>query len=408
MMVTLIIVVACILLEAFCSGSEIAIVSVNRTQLRHLVEKGSKKAKALNEVLQNPEWLLGTTLLGTNLATISMNAVVTLFVIRTFGEEYEFFTLLFTTPLILFFGEVLPKAIFQSLADRLAMELVFPLKIFSYIMSPFVATVAWFAKLAVKLTGIRLQKKTPFVTREELEILLQASERGKGVKDLEKEMIDRVFSFSDQQAREIMIPLVDLVSINQQASLNQAAATINKCGYSRLPVYSGRIDNIVGWITHFDVLRSESQELLVKDIMREVPFVPGTIPLDSLLIRMQKKGESLVMLVDEYGGVNGMVTMEDVIEEVVGEIEDEYDQASHFVKKLGSHAILVNARIPIEQLNDMLSDKIPEGSYETLAGYLLTKFEQIPKKGEKIKVDNISFVVTKATKRSIEEIEITL
>lgn len=381
---------------------------MNRAQLRYLVKKGSRRAAALSRVIENPEWLLSTTLLGTCLAAITLNVTATLWVIEKLGTQYRYLTILITAPLLLLFGEALPKAVFQRYADRLAPSLVFPLRVVSWVLSPLVWTVALIAKTAMVLGGIHSHKKTPFMTREELELIFQVSERQQGVKDLERRMIDRIFAFRDRQAREIMIPLVDVVSIRDDAALADAAAKMRQSGFSRLPVYSGRVDRLAGWINHYDLLLTKDHTKKVQEIMRKIRFVPGTVALSRLLVTMQRGGDNVVGIVDEYGGTIGMLTLEDVLEEIVGDIEDEYDIGTPLARKIEPNYLVVDARIELHKLNELLPQRIPPGEYETLAGFLLTRMQKVPKIGDEYYYRKMIFLVTKATETSVEEVEILI
>jgi len=360
------------------------------------------------KVLDKPEWFLGTTLLGTNLAVITLSTYATFYVIETYGQKYEILTMFVTAPLTIFFGEALPKTIFQRFSDVLAIHLIYPIRVLSWIFSPVVAVFAGISKLAIRSTGIQVQKKTPFLTREELELVFQASEKRSSFKEMERKMIDRVFSFSKKPAREIMIPLVDVVSIREDSKVQEATRQMKQSGFSRYPVYAFRVDHIVGWINHFDLLRIRDSKEAIHKYIRELHFFPQHIYLGKLLLEMQKKGDRIVMLVDEYGGVVGMVTLEDVIEEVVGDIEDEYDYRTSFIKKMDLQSAVVNARIPIASVNEILPAKIPSGDYETLAGYLLSEIHRIPSVGEYFMVNKIGYRIIKGNERTIEEVEITL
>lgn len=381
---------------------------MNRAQLRFLVRKGSKRAAALSQVLGNPEWFLSTTLLGTNLAAITFNVLMTLFVIEQFGTQYEYLTILLTAPLVLIFGETLPKAIFQRYSDRIAPSLVFPLRLISWVLSPLVWSVALISKMTLRLGGAHQQKKTPVMTREELELIFQASEKEQGMKDIERRMIDRIFAFRDRQAREIMVSLVDVVSVESGSMLSQAAETMRQSGFSRLPVYSGRVDRWVGWINHYDLLLADDEPKKVAEIVRKIRFFPGTITLSRLLVTMQKGGDSVVGVVDEYGGTIGMLTLEDVLEEVVGEIEDEFDKKEPLVRKTVDNRLAVVARIEVDRLNEFLPQRIPAGPYETLAGFLMARMQKIPQKGEKYYYRKMVFSVTEASETGVEEVEILI
>ncbi|HLG20627.1 MAG TPA: hemolysin family protein [Bdellovibrionota bacterium] len=399
--------ILCVLMEGFFSGSEIAVVSMNRAQLRYLVKKGSARAKSLSSALENPEWLLGATLLGTNLATVTLNAVATLFVIEQFGSEYQYLTIAATFPLMLVFGEVLPKTIFQRFSDRIAPQVIFPLRTVSWLFSPMVVAIAGVSRFFAFITGIHTTKKTPLVTREELELVFRAFERPQGVKDLERRMIDRIFSLSDRQATDIMIPLVNVVSIRDDITLAEASAEMRRSGFSRLPVFSGNVYNIVGWVNQYDLLFAKDPQTLVGLVARKVRFMPANTPVERLLVIMQRAGDTLAIVVDEYGGAIGLVTLEDVLEEVVGEIEDEYDVAASAVRRLDTNKMLANGRMPVVQLNELLPQPIPLGDYETLGGFLLAQFQRIPTMGEEYRYRRLIFRVIRATDRSIDEVEIT-
>jgi CBS domain containing-hemolysin-like protein len=221
-------------------------------------------------------------------------------------------------------------------------------------------------------------------------------------------MIDRIFAFRDRLAREIMVPLVDVVSIRDDATLAEAAAKLRQSGYSRLPVYAGRVDRLVGWINHYDLLLAKGEEKRVHEIMRKLRFFPGMITLSRLLVTMQKGGDNVIGVVNEYGGTIGMLTLEDVLEEVVGDIEDEYDVGTPQVRKMVDNRLLVVARIEIERMNEFLPQKIPPGPYETLAGFLLARMQKVPQAGDKYYFRKMIFNVTKATETTVEEVEILI
>lgn len=402
----------CVLVEGFFSGSEIAVVSVNRAKLRHLVNKGSTRAKILDRILKKPEWLLSTTLLGTNLATLMLNAVATLYVVQNFGEKYEMATIIVTWPLMLVLGEAIPKALYQRHADKVALYVIVPLQIISWVLSPFIWMFCSIARLAARIGGFSSERKSPLLTKEELQSMYlksaassTAARAGK-VKDLESSMIDRIFSFSDQEAEDIMIPLINLISIRDDVTISAAADIMRKSGFSRLPVYSDRVYNIIGWVNQYDLLLAKDRAAKVKTKLRKVRYVPETMLVDHLLITMQRAGESLAFVVDEYGGATGLVTLEDILEEIVGEIEDEYDIDETYIRELENGQLIVNARIPIDELNEKLPQVVPQGEYETLGGYLATKMQKIPLPGEEYRVGRLRYRILKTTERTVEEVEI--
>ncbi len=382
-----------------------AVVSVNRGHLRHLVEKGVKSAKMLDRALARPEWFLGTTLLGTNLSTITLNVVATLFVVRRFGEEYEFYTLLITAPLILIFGEVLPKVIYQRFADVLAVKLIFPLRVIGWFFAPVVFILS---RVSSFFSGLTSKEKSPVFTREELQLMFSVKTNRSKMKELEQQMIDRIFSFSDRMAKDVMIPLVNVVSIRDDASVRHATVVMRRSGFSRIPVYGDRVFDIVGWVSQADLLFEKDKTKRVAQIMRKVRFVPETMMMDRLLLSMQRRGDSLAVVVDEYGGGIGLITMEDILEEVVGEVEDEFDQDEKMIERLSSHHLKVNARVSILEINEKLPTKIPEGEYETLGGFLQMKLQRMPQEGDSVLIGGSQIRVIDATERSVECCEIFL
>ncbi|MFH1018283.1 MAG: hemolysin family protein [Pseudomonadota bacterium] len=405
---TLAILVVCLLLEGFFSGSEIAVVSMNRPQLRLLMERGSRRARALSRILEKPEWLLSTTLLGTNLAATTLSAVATLYVSTKFGARYAFLTILVTGPLMLLFGEVLPKTLFQRYADRLALQLVVPLRIISIILSPLVGALTAIAHGFSRISGIHTTKRTPIMTREELELLIRASERQGSLRDMERKMIDRIFSLSDRQAQDVMIPLVDVVSVRDTATIQEAQEIMRRSRFSRMPVYSGRVTHMVGWINMYDLLTEAERAAPIVVLLRKVHYVPATVRLDRLLLDMQRAADTLAVVVDEYGGAIGIVTLEDVLEDVVGEIEDEHAVAAGFVRRVDTDRLIVKARIPVAHMNELLTQKIPTGDYETLGGFLVTRLQRIPSRGDEVQVGNLKFRVLTASESAVEEVEVMI
>jgi CBS domain containing-hemolysin-like protein len=270
-----------------------------------------------------------------------------------------------------------------------------------------VVAVAGISRSLAFVTGIHTTKKTPLVTREELELVFQASERPQGVKDLERRMIDRIFLLSDRQAGDIMIPLVDVVSVREDLSIAEAASEMRRSGFSRMPVFSGNVYNIVGWVNQYDLLFAKDTPKRIAEVTRKMRFMPANTKVERLLVIMQRAGDTLAGVVDEYGGAIGLVTLEDVLEEVVGEIEDEYDVAASAVRRLDTNRVLANGRMPVIELNELLPQPIPMGDYETLAGFLLAQFQRIPTMGEEYRFKKTTFRIIRATDRSIDEVEVS-
>lgn len=402
------VILVCIFCEGFFSGTEIAMVSVDRARIKALAEQGSKREALVDAVLQTPEKFFSTILLGTNICVVLSNAIATFLIITHLGEQYKYITILIMTPIVLILGEIVPKTVYRYHAEQIAPYLVYPLKVMSIIFYPFVVTLAWVTRLFVKLFGMETAKFRPHTTKEDLENYLDMWNIDSGLRTAEKKIVERIFDFTETEVEDIMIPLVNVSALELQDSIDKAIALGQKTGYSRMPVYSEEAYNIMGIVHAFDLLTARQKTQTLKDIMRPAPYVPNTAPADELLKRLQTEGNSIAIVVNEYGGTIGIVTIEDILEEVVGEIYDEYDKEQHFFVKIGKNKYLVNARMEIDELNDYLKLQLPKDDYETVAGFLLKHMERIPRIGDRFEFGNLKFSITQADKRSIKEVSITI
>jgi putative hemolysin len=398
----------CVLLEGFFSGTEIAMVSLDRARVKARAEQGSRGGAKLEAVLKRPEKFFSTTLLGTNIFEVLSNTIATFLVISYLGVAYKYLTILIMTPVILVLGEIIPKTIYRYHAELIAPYLVHPLKIASIIFYPVVLGLTKVTALFVKIFGIEGARLKPHATREDLENYLAMWNLDSGLRTAEKKIVERIFDFTETEVEDIMIPLINVTAIEIGEGIDEAIRLSQKTGYSRIPVYSEEAYNIVGIVHAFDLLTAPAKMQSLKDIMRPAPYVPNTAPVDELLKQLRTEGNSIAIVVNEYGGAIGMVTIEDILEEVVGKIYDEYDKEEHFFAKVERNRYLVNARMEIDELNDHLNVELPKDDYETVAGFLLKHLERIPRVGERFEFENLRFLITKADKRSIKEVSITI
>lgn len=400
------IVLVCMLLEGFFSGSEIALVSADKVLIRTWKEQGVSAGRLLGNFLQEPEPILTTTLIGTNLSTVTGTTVFALLLKEHWGLEGGLYTVLLLSPLLLLFGELVPKSVYRRYSSEIAPVVIRPLTLLSRLLSPLVWIVqtgmAWLLR-ALGADG----EDTLSVSRDELRLLLDRSET-KDVEQDEREMIHRIFDFPQITVREAMKPLIEIDAIEETESLERALAMFVETGYSRLPVFHERIDDIVGVLRATDLLGVDDLTQPCKLLMRPVPYVPESSKVDQLLPRLQRQPPGMAIVVDEYGGAEGLVTVEDILEEIVGEIEDEHDELSIDIRKRGEREFLVSARTEVDHLNEELAVAIPEGDYETLAGFLLEQIGHIPVAGESTSTDAAVFTVISATSRAIDEVQILL
>jgi putative hemolysin len=399
----IIILVGCILAEGFFSGSEIALVNADKYRLALMTEEGSKRARAALRLLEQPSLFFSTTLVGTNMFVVAGSVVITLFIIHQFGERYAPFAILYS-PLPLVFGEIVPKSIYQHYANRVVLKIAPILLGISLVARP----VVWpLSKLTDFILGSRTKKQDlPPISREDLETMmdLEASVSS-DVRPMERTMIARIFDLAEKKVENIMTPLLDVDAIPLTATREEAARVLEETEYSRLPVYDGRIHNIIGVLENTDLMFA-SEDAEVRNIVHPAYFVPEEMPLDSLLVAMKRKGEPMAIVVDEYGASTGVVTTEDLLEEVVGEIEDEHDEIRPLYKRLGPKRFLVDGRLEIEDANERLKLGIEDGDYETVAGYVIHHFERIPHKGEKITIGKFAYTILRASDRAVYEMEI--
>lgn len=402
------IILVCIACEGFFSGTETAMVAVDRSRIKALAEQGSKRATLVDAVLQAPEKFFSTTLLGTNISAVLGNAVATFLIIKYLGESYAYVTILIMTPIILIFGEIVPKTVYRYHAEQITTNLVYPLKIISLLFYPIIAILTWLTQLFMKLFGLGSTQFRHHTTREDLENYLDMWNINGRLRTAEKKIIERIFDFSEIAVEDIMIRLVNIEALELADSIDTAIGLALKTGYSRLPVYAGEAYNIIGIVHAFDLLTAQEKTQTLKDIMRPARYVPNSPPVDELLKQLQTEGNSIAVVVNEYGGTVGIVTIEDILEEVVGEIYDEYDKEETFFVRIGKNKYLVKARMELDELNENLKVHLPKDDYETVAGFLLKHMQRIPRVGESFQFDNLTFVITQADQRSIKEVSITI
>jgi putative hemolysin len=397
-----------VFLEGFFSGSEIALVSADKVAIRTERDRGSRSHAMLARFLDAPERILTTTLVGTNISVVTTTTVFALLLRQSFEHagkpepNVEGLTVLLLTPLVLVFGELIPKSLFRQNADRVAPLVIHPLSWLSWALFPVVSLVRGLTRTLVEMLGGDGDSNTA-VSREELRVLLDQG-RSETIEPREVRMIQRVFDFHEVIVKEVMRPLINVVAVEESETLEQAVAHFVESGYSRLPVFHERVDNIIGVLHAMDLMQADSMEGPVAALKRPVTYVPATQKVEALLEDLQGRRHGVAIVVDEYGGAEGMVTVEDILEEIVGEIEDEHDDPSPDILQRGERTWMVSARVEIDRLNEALSLELPEGDYETLGGFLLERLGRIPSEGEAVETPDATLTVHRANPRSIEAV----
>ena len=406
-LVTILVMIVCLATEAFFSGSEIGIISADRMKLRHQAAKGSRGAKLALSMLKNPEWLLSTTLVGTNISVVANTTMATALAIQLFGKQYSWLAIVIVAPLIWIFGEIVSKSVFQQKANVITPRAIFVLRAASYVFYPILIVFSVLTRVLTRLMGGG-ERRNPFTLREEIVTLMEVSATGGDIEPAEKTMIRRVFNFGETKADEVMVPLIDVVAVERGATCAEAVALAVEKAHKRLPVYDERVDKMVGTLNALDLLQEDGEQP-IEPFVQAARYVPGSKSAEDLLMEFRREGDKMAVVVDEFGGAEGIVTIEDILEEVVGEIEDEFDQLEQtvqWVRKIAERDFVVSARIELDILEEKLGIVLPEGDYETLAGFLIELFREIPSAGVVIPYRDLSFTIERATEQAIQEVRV--
>ena len=403
-----------LLLKGFFSGSEIALVNSDKIKLRHEAKQGSEGARLALNLFRHPEVLLSTTLVGTNLSTIALTTIGTLLMIELVGDGGELYAFLLFTPILLILGEIVPKSIYQQKSNTLTPIIIYPLRWASYLFYPVVFIFSRLARLAARLVGAGKVDQTFFITREQLLTLVEQAEHGATLSAFDRGRIRRVIRFAETTVKEAMIPITETKVINQEATRAAAVKRVRKFGYNRLPVYEGNSNNIVGVLTlsTWDLMETGMNEQKVSDLIKQPLYVSPLETIDQLLPQLHQREDHMAVVVDEFGSAVGIITMEDIVEEVVGEIDvgyhfEEY-QTRHrrTLEPLGDGCFLVDARLSIADLNEALGARIPSAEFHTVGGLLLGRLRHIPKVDECINESGFRFTVEKASARAILKVRV--
>ena len=399
--------VLCLMATMFFSAAEMAFIAANRLRLRHMAEEGSKIAARYLEAFSRPERILSTAMMGVTISHIVASSITTVVLLPKFGGWAWLVATAVITPLMLVFGEIIPKAFAREWATSLILRLFRPLRWASALLVPFVFTANLIVSSVLRLFGGPRADTRHFVSREELKALLAMEPGEAEVTTQEAEMIDKIFDLGDTTVREIMVPLVEVAMLPETATTDDAIALVQRRGFSRIPIYRQRETNIVGVVGAMDILARGGEVARLTDLMRPPVYVPETKRIDDLLREMQHARNHMAVVVDEYGGSTGVVTLEDILEEIVGEIHDEHDRAPASVERLPDGSFLVAARTNLEELNEALDWTLPKRDYETVAGLVLSTLHRIPRRGEDFQVDGYTITVLEADERHVTAVKIT-
>jgi len=397
----------CTIAQGFFVGAEIALSAANRTRLVQ-AKPTSWAARVADRLVSRPQISLSTTLLGAKAASLIAVAVTALYLAERGG--HPLYAVAIVVPAMLVLGQLVPKTLMQVHADRMIRLVAAPLALASWLLRPAVWVVSGFAAAMTRLA--RTDRKKAFVTRDELSMMIESepeTDRPQITAD-EREMIANVFELSEYTVRDLMVPLSEVTAVPEDTSLPEAAREVADKQHSRMPVYRSRVDDLVGVVHVFDLLGAgaDAQDKTVAGVMKPPTYVPETMKAADLLVELQAEGQHLAIVVDEYGGAVGIVTVEDLLETIVGDIEDEYDREPSQIRAEKPGVWRAAAKTPVARVNQELDLGLPESDdYETLAGLLIDRFRHIPDAGESLAIGGAVIEVIAATGRAIETVRIT-
>jgi len=395
-------------LSGFFSGLEVALVGVRMAKVEQMVKDKVKGSTSLLKLKKNPSRMMASVNLGNNLVNVASTAIATDIALKIFGNDGLAIVIGIMTFLILVFGEITPKTYCNANAPKIAARYSRVLLAFSYTFYPIVRMLEAITKGIIRLTGS--SDNPPGLTEDEIKGVIDQGLKDKAIEKQESELVHGALNFDDIVIRSVMTPRTKMFTLNSKKILFEALPEINNSGFSRIPVYSENSDNIIGIVHVRDVLKSlehDEKVISLESIMREPVFVSQEKMVSDLLKEMQGRQTHMAIVVDEFGGIEGCVTLEDLLEEIVGEIHDEKDTVQEIFQSEGNDTILTDGDIEIDKINDIFKTSIPEGDdYSRLNGLLHEKLRDIPKEGDKIEIGSLRIIVEKVSKNKPDKIRI--
>ena len=401
---TLILISIFILVEAFFSGSEIGMIAINRIKMKQQADEGNQSAQIVLNLLNTPEKLFATTSLGTNLSVVSSTSIFTAYMVTHMGKQGELLAMIILSPIILFGGEIVPKMILQNRADSIMPIFIRPLNMSLMVLSPIIN---FFTSISNFITNklIRLpQEDKKSFSRDQIIQVLSLDSQTIELDATERTMIHKIFNFGEITVEQCMVPLVQLIAIRDDSTLAEAHQLAVDTGFSRFPIFHERMHNIIGVLNTFDLLNESIDDSPLTHLIRPAHYIPSNKKIDDLLKELQKRGLHMGVVVDEYGGCIGLTTVEDLLEEIVGEIEDEYDKPEQKYQTYPGGGYIIDGEMEIDAINEIIKLNLPTGDYETLAGLILNRLETIPQTGEQITVEDVRLTVKETSRRKIQSI----
>lgn len=393
-----------LLLSAFFSSSEIAFVVANKIKIELRARKGNIYAKNVYHFIKNPDSFFTSILISNNIINIAFASLSSFFLLTYFGLE-EFEILIISTSLLLLFGELIPKYLGSEMADVLILLSSIPLRFISIILYPLLKITGKISLVLNKMNKMEEEGILKVIDKDDIQNLIEESTQAEKIDEEQSDIINRVIEIRNQRVYEAMTPRTDIVGVDIKSTVEEVLDKFIESGYSKLIVYEGNLDNIKGMVLIKDFFKMPED---LNSVIREVIFVPETKKSLDMLNEFLDKHFSIAVVVDEFGGTAGILTVEDLIEELFGEIRDEYDIDEKVVKKIDDNTFILSGKVEIDYLNEEYGLRIEEGDYETIAGFITAKLGRIPLKGESFKIGHFSILILKSDKTKIDLIKISI
>jgi CBS domain containing-hemolysin-like protein len=409
------IILACIVLIAILSSSEVAFISLNRIRLRHLIEKGNEKAKIAEKIRDEHDRLFSAVILSGNLFTVLATSVGTAVAITVLGEDIGvIIATIVMTILTVIFGELAPKTFAVSHAEKISLAMARPIQMYIRLISPVVSIFNTISNFIITLFGGEVRPSPHLLTEEEMKAMIKIGEEEGAIEKEEQEMLHNVFAFGDKKVTEAMVPRTELVTVPEDAVFADVLSLVAEEGYSRYPVTFENVDNIVGVLYVKDILRKMAEEDVptdtpIRGFVRDAFYIPESKMVTALLDDMQKNKFQIAIIVDEHGGTTGLITLEDIMEEIVGGLQDEFEaiEAEKEVEVVDERTFVVSGTTGIDEINELVGIEIESEEFHTIGGYLFGLFGHLPKTGEQLRYHDLRFLILEMDGRKIEKIKIT-
>lgn len=397
-----------LLCSSFFSAAETALMSLSKIRVRHMVEENIKGSNLISRLLEHPGKLLSTILVGNNAVNIAASSLATSLALDLFGKKGISIATALMTILVLIFGEITPKSLAAQHSEKVSLKVVKPLSLLVRILNPIVIVFTYLTNFIIKILGGSVNTAQPIITQEELKTIVNVSQEEGVLEVAEKQIINNVFEFGDLQVKDVMIQRTDIIAIEQQANLTEVINIIKNEQFSRYPVYIDRIDDIVGIVNvkDFIFLSNDEEKFQIEKYIRKPFYTFEFKKIIEVFNDMKKNRVHMAIVLDEYGGTAGIITIEDLIEEIVGEIQDEYDDYENEIQVIKEDEFLVNGSTKIALINEMIGINLESEDYDSIGGFIIGELGRLPIQNERLEYSNIKFIVENMEKNRIRNVRI--